>query len=137
MTPWGGTVVLDSQGFSSWLSEDAAVMALLAAAHRNQSDLVVSAMTIVEVSHPWLNRRRLDRVLSRTRVEPVSERSARAAAALLAASGRHGHSHAIDATVAELASRQTRPVAVLTSDPDDLSRLCEPHVRIVPGLGPP
>lgn len=128
----GGTVVLDSQGLSGWIDEDPRVMALLASAHRNQADIVASAMTILEVSHRGLSRPRLDWILSRVRVEPVTRDSARAASALLAASGLHGHTHAIDAVVAELAARQTRPSALLTSDPRDMRKLCESHVRVVP-----
>ena len=79
-----------------------------------------------------LSRPRLDWILSRVRVEPVTRDSARAASALLAASGLHGHTHAIDAVVAELAARQTRPSALLTSDPRDMRKLCESHVRVVP-----
>lgn len=88
-------------------------------------------MTLLEASHKRSDSRRLDWLLSQVRVEPVTERSARAASELLIAAGMHGHTHAIDAVVAELASRQARPVAVLTSDPSDLGRLCEPHVPVV------
>ncbi len=34
-----------------------------------------------------------------------------------------GHTYAIDATVAEMALRQPGPVAILTSDVDDMARL--------------
>ncbi|MFT3876987.1 MAG: hypothetical protein QM708_11285 [Propioniciclava sp.] len=123
--------MLDAQGLSGWLVEDRRILALLRAAHRREADVVVSAMTILEVTHRRLDRRRLDWVLSRVRIEPVTDRSARAASALLVAAGLHGHAHAIDAVVAELASRQVRPVALMTSDPGDLSRLCEGHVKVV------
>lgn len=132
MTGVGGTLVLDAEGLSGWLNEKPRVMAFLAAAHRNETAVVASAVTILEVSHARLDRRRLEWVLSRIRIEPVTERSARSAASLLIDVGLHGHSHAIDAVVAELASRQSRPVAVLTSDAGDLTRLCPAHVRVVP-----
>lgn len=131
MMPQGGTVVLDAQGLSGWLNQDARVLEHLAIAHRHQADVVVSALTILEVSGKGMDRRRLEWVLPRVRVEPVTERSAHSASSLLVAAGVHGHAHAIDAVVAELASRQTRPVVVLTSDPRDLAHLCEPHVRVV------
>lgn len=49
----------------------------------------------------------------------------------LKAAGLHGHKYAIDATVAETALRQPGPVAVLTSDVDDMSRLCGDRVRLI------
>ena len=127
----GGTLVLDSEGLSGWLAGNRNIARLLAAAQEEALDVVTSAMTILEASHGKTDGRRLDWALSRVRVEPVTATSARAAARLLAQAGVHGHSHAIDAVVAELASRQQRPVAVLSSDPDDLGRLCDPHVRVV------
>ncbi len=131
MTESGGTIVLDAEGLSGWLNEKPRIMAFLAAAHCNQTEVVASALTILEVSHGKLDQRRLDWVLSRVRVEPVTERSARSSASLLIVANLHGHTHAIDSVVAELAARQTRPVAVLTSDVGDLTRLCPDHVRIV------
>jgi hypothetical protein len=41
------------------------------------------------------------------------------------------HTYAIDATVAETALRQSGPAAVLTSDVDDMTRLCGQHVRLI------
>jgi predicted nucleic acid-binding protein len=106
-------------------------MKLLEAARRELDDVATSAMTILEVSHPGLDRSRLEWVLSAVQVAPVTERGARAAARRMTNAGLRGHSHAIDAVVAELASRARRPVAVLTSDPGDLGRLCDAHVRVV------
>jgi hypothetical protein len=124
-------LVLDSEGLSGWLTDDARVMACLAAAHRRGAEVTASAMTILEATQRSTKRARLDWVLSMVRVEPVTKASARAAAARLIGRNLHGHAHAIDAAVAEMASRQPRPVAVLTSDPGDLRRLCDEHVRVV------
>ncbi len=74
---------------------------------------------------------RLQWVLSRVKVEPVTERAAKVSAKLLKAAGLHGHRYAIDATVAEVALRQPGPVAVLTSDVDDMARLCGDRVRLI------
>ncbi|MFD6726978.1 DNA-binding protein, partial [Streptomyces sp. NPDC060131] len=68
----------------------------------------------------------------RVKVEPVSEQAAKAAAELLKRTGLHGHKYAIDATVAEVALRQPKPVALLTSDSDDMIKLCGSQVRVVP-----
>ncbi|MBF6289370.1 DNA-binding protein [Nocardia cyriacigeorgica] len=126
------TVVLDSQGLALWVREDRAMMAKIHVFHQIGADLVIGANTIVEVSHAKVNLARLRWTLSRVRVEPVTETSAKSAAALLKDVGLHGHRYAIDATVAELALRQPGPVALVTSDRDDMVKLCGNRVRIVP-----
>ena len=45
--------------------------------------------------------------------------------------GLHGHKYAIDAAVAETALGQHRPVVMLTSDIDDMTKLCGDRVRLV------
>lgn len=62
----------------------------------------------------------------------MTEQAARAAAGLLKEVGLHGHKYAIDATVAELALRRPGPVAMLTSDVDDMAKLCGIRVRLIP-----
>ncbi|MFG3409490.1 hypothetical protein ACGF2Y_31370, partial [Streptomyces sp. NPDC048142] len=70
-------------------------------------------------------------LLSRLRVEPVSQEDSLTAVALLRnAGGLHGHKYAIDALVAALALRVPAPVIVLTSDRDDWSKLCGKRVII-------
>jgi predicted nucleic acid-binding protein len=131
MTERVETVVLDSEGLSAWVAQDRKVLAMLRVFHDMGADLVVGANTIVEVSHARTNMPRLNWTLSRVKVEPVTEQAAKAAAELLEDSGLHGHKYAIDATVAEVALRQPGPVALLTSDADDMTKLCGGHVRIV------
>ena len=99
--------------------------------HDRGADLVVGANTIVEVSHAKVNLHRLNWALSRIKVEPVTEQAAKASAELLRAAGLHGHKYAIDATVAEAALRQPGPVAMLTSDVDDMAKLCGKQVRLI------
>ncbi|PJE96526.1 DNA-binding protein [Streptomyces carminius] len=125
------TAVLDSQGLSAWISQERKLLTMVQAFHRMGTDLVVSANTIVEVSHARVSMPRLQWTLSRVRVEPVTERAAREAARLLKDAGLHGHKYAIDATVAEAALRQPGPVAVLTSDVDDMTRLCGHRAQII------
>ncbi|MFJ9599972.1 DNA-binding protein [Streptomyces althioticus] len=125
------TVVLDAEGLSAWIAQDRKVAAMFQVFHTVGADFVVGANTIVEVSHARLNTARLRWTLSRVRVEPVTAQAAKAAADLLKATGLHGHKHAIDATVAEVALRQPGPVAVLTPDIDDMARLCGGRVRLV------
>ncbi|MFF0745160.1 DNA-binding protein [Streptomyces sp. NPDC004111] len=131
MTARVETVVLDSEGLSAWVAQDRKVLTMLRVFHDMGADLVVGANTIVEVSHARANMPRLNWALSRIKVEPVTEQAAKAAADLLKESGLHGHKYAIDATVAEVALRQPGPVALLTSDSDDMTKLCGGRVRIV------
>jgi predicted nucleic acid-binding protein len=125
------TVVLDSQGISAWITQDRKLLAMLQVFHAMGSDLVVGANTIVEVMHARVNLPRLHWVLSRVKVEPVTEQAAKASAELLKSTGLHGHKYAIDATVAEAALRQPGPVAMLTSDIDDMAKLCGGRVRLI------
>ncbi|MFS7872565.1 PIN domain-containing protein [Streptomyces asiaticus] len=125
------TVVLDSQGLSAWVAQDRKVLAMFQVFHGMGADLVISANTIVEVSHSRMNLPRLNWALSRVKVEPVTEQAAKAAAELLKSAGLHGHKYALDATVAEAALRQPSPVAVLTSDTDDMAKLCNDRVRLI------
>ncbi|MFI0817150.1 DNA-binding protein [Streptomyces sp. NPDC021098] len=125
------TVVLDSQGLSAWIAQDRELLAMLQVFHEMGADTVVGANTIVEVSHKRMNFPRLNWTLSRVKVEPVTTHTARAAAELLKTAGLHGHKYAIDATVAEAALRQPAPVALLTSDTDDMAKLCGDRVRLI------
>ncbi|GAA2476419.1 hypothetical protein GCM10010406_10730 [Streptomyces thermolineatus] len=125
------TVVLDSQGLSAWIAQDRKILAMFQVFHTMGADFVIGANTIVEAGHARVNMPRLQWVLSRVKVEPVTESAAKASVQLLKAAGLHGHKYAIDATVAEVALRQPGPVAVLTSDVDDMARLCGGRVRLV------
>ncbi|WP_432004662.1 DNA-binding protein [Streptomyces parvus] len=123
------TVVMDSEGLSAWIAQDRKLLAMLQVFHNMGADLVIGANTIVEVSHSRTNMPRLNWALSRVKVEPVTEQAAKAAAELLKDAGLHKHRHA---TVAEVALRQPKPVALLTSDSDGMTQLCGNQVRITP-----
>ncbi|OEU90171.1 DNA-binding protein [Streptomyces abyssalis] len=125
------TVVLDAEGLSAWVAQDRKFLAMLAVFHEMGADLVIGANTIVEVSHARVNVPRLNWTLSRVKVEPVTQHAAKEAAALLKAAGLVGHKYAIDATVAEAALRQPGPVAIVTSDIDDTTKLCGDRVRLI------
>ncbi|MFD4571253.1 DNA-binding protein [Streptomyces sp. NPDC058417] len=126
------TVVLDSEGLSAWIAQDRKLLALMHVFHGMGADLVIGANTIVEVTHSRTLMPRLNWALSRVKVEPVTAQAAKAAAALLKSAGLHGHKYAIDATIAEVALRQPKPVALLTSDSDDMTKLCGDQVRVIP-----
>lgn len=94
-------------------------------------EVVISALAIIEAVHARTNKSRLNWLLSGLRVVPVGDEEARAAAKLLMNAGLHGHKYAIDAAVAEAVLRQHRPVVMLTSDIDDMAKLCGERVRLV------
>jgi predicted nucleic acid-binding protein len=125
------SVVLDSEGLSAWLTQDRKATAKIEIFRRLGADLVISAATIIDVTHAGVNMARLNRLLSGLKVEPLSENAARAASKLLKDANLHGGKYAIDAMVAEVALRQPTPVAVLTSDIDDLRTLCGRSVRLI------
>ncbi|MEU3555742.1 DNA-binding protein [Streptomyces fragilis] len=125
------TVVLDSEGLSAWIAQDRGILAMFHVFHAMGADFVVGANTVVEVSHARVNMPRLRWALSRVKIEPVTESAAKASAELLKEAGLHGHKYGIDATVAEVALRQPGPVAMLTSDVDDMARLCGGRVRLI------
>ncbi|WP_131766738.1 DNA-binding protein [Candidatus Protofrankia californiensis] len=125
------TVVLDCAGLSAWITQDRKVAAMLQIFSELESDLVISANTIIEVSDAGVSMPRLNWVLSRLKVEPITEQTAKASTKLLKEAKLHGHKYAIDATVAEVALRQPGPVVMLTSDVDDMSKLCGNRVRMI------
>ncbi|MFE5772958.1 DNA-binding protein [Streptomyces sp. NPDC056485] len=126
-----GTLVLDSEGLSKLLNDDETVVALVAEARNRGMEVVISALTIIEAVHRRTDKARLNWILSGVRVIAVGDEEARRASALLMEAGLHGHKYAIDAAVAEAALRQRRPVVVLTSDVDDMTKLCGGLVHIV------
>ena len=65
------------------------------------------------------------------RIVHIGDEEAKAASAMLINTGLHGHKYAIDAAVAEMVLRQRRPVVMLTSDIDDMTKLCGDRVRLV------
>nr|WP_202523978.1 DNA-binding protein [Kitasatospora sp. SID7827] len=116
---------------SAWVAQDRRLLVKLDLFVSMGAELVTCANTIVEVINARVNRARLNWVLSRVRVESVTEPAAKTAADLLVEAGLHGHKYAIDATVAEMALRQPGPVAMLTSDVDDMAKLCGSRIRLI------
>ncbi|TDQ53594.1 DNA-binding protein [Actinorugispora endophytica] len=125
-----GTLVLDSQALSLLLRSDADLIAYIDDARDHNIAVVISSMTVIEARDTRIKTARLNWVLSGLEVREVTLEIARAASDLLGRSGLHGHHHAIDAVVAVTAMREPGPVLVVTSDPDDLRRLCDDRVAI-------
>ncbi|MFG1951320.1 type II toxin-antitoxin system VapC family toxin [Micromonospora sp. NPDC048830] len=121
----GGALVLDSEGLVKLSAGDQRVRAFLQIAHERGARVVVSAVTLTEVLRGGPRDAAVHRVLSRITVAPVSPELGRRAGELLGEAGLSGHRRAIDALVAATALELSRPVVLLTSDPDDLSRLVD------------
>jgi predicted nucleic acid-binding protein len=126
-----GTIVLDCEGLSKIVLNDRPTMALLTRANIDGLRIVASAATLVEARDPAIGQARFDWAISRVVIEPVTEDVARTASKLLAAHRLHGHRHAVDAMVAATALAAPAPAILLTSDPEDLARLCGATVSIV------
>ncbi|MFJ7201971.1 PIN domain-containing protein [Streptomyces sp. NPDC098789] len=125
------SLVLDSEALSLLLRNDRQMVARIEASRQAGVTVLVSALTIVEAVQGKTDSARLGWVLSRLRVEPVSQEDALTAVGLLRdAGGLHGHKYGIDALVAALALRAPAPAVVLTSDRDDWSKLCAGRVII-------
>jgi predicted nucleic acid-binding protein len=108
------------------------VTAIVREAQDNDFRVIVSALTPIEAVDVRLRDDKLRWHLSRLRIEPVTDEIAFHAIVLLRGAGLHGHKYAIDAVVAATALRATKPAVVLTSDADDMGKLCGKLVRIVP-----
>jgi len=126
-----GTLVLDCEGLSRLAEDHEPTVAFVAEARRRGMEVVVNALTIIEATHRRTDKARLAWLLSGLRISPVGDKEAKAASALLLNTGLHGHKYAIDAAVAEMALRQPLPVAMLTSDLDDMTKLCGGRVRLI------
>ncbi|WP_338495551.1 DNA-binding protein [Streptomyces sp. SJL17-4] len=127
-----GTLVLDSEGLSRYLRGDRTMTARLEAARLDDMRVVVSAVTIVEADPSGAHRARISWALSRPAVEPVTKEIAAAAVGLLAGiDSGGGHNYALDAIVAATARAAHPPVVLLTSDPEDLERLCGPDIAVL------
>ena len=120
-----GTLVLDSEGLFKLADGDKRTRAYFETARVRRARVVVSAVTLTEVLRGGPRDVSVHRVLSRVVVTSVTPDLGRIAGELLGAAGMSGHRCAIDAVVAATALQQARPVVLLTSDPDDLSRLVE------------
>jgi hypothetical protein len=124
-------MVLDCEGLAKLIEDHERTVAMVSAARSRGMEVVINALTIVEATHHRSDQARLAWLLSGLRISPVGDKEAKAASALLVNAGLHGHKYAIDAIVAEMAMRQRQPVILLTSEIDDMTKLCEGRVHLV------
>ncbi len=121
----GRTVVLDAEGLAKLAAGDKRAVSFASDAYDADGEVVVAASTLTEVLRGGPRDARVHRVLSRITVVDIKKRHGRAAGELLGRAGMSGHRCALDALVAAVALAQPRPVVLLTSDGDDLTRLTE------------
>ncbi|AZK95152.1 MULTISPECIES: type II toxin-antitoxin system VapC family toxin [Streptomyces] len=127
-----GTLVLDSEALSKLARRHRDATVWLDVARRLDLLVVTSAATLVEARDPKVPQAAFDHAVSLTKVRPVTEEIARAASRLLAEEGLHGHKYAVDAMLAATAHAEHGDVTVLTSDTDDLRRLCRLRIAVEP-----
>jgi len=128
----GGSVVLDAEGLSRLVTHDHYMYTLLKDIRTNQVPVIISAVTLVEIVHPRINRAALEWTLSQVTVVPVTKRLSLAAASLLQDAGKHGHTHALDAIVCATALATQGHATIYTSDPGDIEALVADRATVVP-----
>ncbi|WP_415947900.1 PIN domain-containing protein [Streptomyces sp. KLOTTS4A1] len=126
-----GVLLLDSQGLSKFIDNDPKVSGLVRAAQSKDALIAVSNLTLIEACHPKLRYERFRWYVSRLTVLPVTDTITWRAIELLRNAGLHGHKYAIDSVVAATALGYAGPRIVVTSDVDDMNKLCGETVRTV------
>lgn len=117
-----GSLLLDAHAVTAMARRARTVQAFLERARSFDAPVVVSWVTLAEVLQGSARGEAVHWALSKVRLEPLQEVDFRAAGELMGRTGMGGHT--IDALVAVTARRLPPPCVVLTSDPDDLRRLC-------------
>lgn len=121
----GGTLVLDAQGLSLHVEYDERMRALIAKAESEGSRVAVSSVTPLEVRRSGEAGKRLEFLLSRFDVKPVSDAVVALAAKLLDSTGLDGHECLVDTLVVATAALCAPPVRLVTSDRSHIPKLCQ------------
>ncbi|MDQ1686330.1 MAG: hypothetical protein QOC82_3067 [Frankiaceae bacterium] len=123
-------LVLDSEGLSKAAAGDPRAVAWIARARELNLPIVVNAVSLTETLRGSRRDARVHLLTRNAHVDSVDPKLAAQAGQLL---GRTKRSDTVDALVAVSAIRLDRPVIVLTSDPDDLTKLTAEHkdIRVV------
>lgn len=127
-------LLLDSEGLSQLYHKQGRTPLFIEVAEVDAVRVATTAMTVIEADGAKVHPARMRWVLSQIDVHPITREIAMAASALLRRHDMSGHKYAIDATLAAVAvDASTRGlVTVLTSAPEDLTRLCDGSaVRVV------
>ncbi|MEU3818292.1 MULTISPECIES: PIN domain-containing protein [unclassified Streptomyces] len=126
-----GVLLLDSEGLSRLIKNDPHVVHLVRKAQERDTLVAISNLTLIEA---WHEKVRMDQFrwhVSRLRVLPVTDAVTWRAIDLLRNAGLHGHKYAVDAVVAATALQYAAPRIVVTSDVDDMDKLCGNRVQAV------
>jgi len=122
-----GALLLDSDGLSKIAADDERAWAHLKQAVKEQSRVLVPAVTLAEVLRGGARDASIHRVLKRVAVVDITAALGRAAGEIL---GQVGGGNAVDAIVAAVAAAHPGRVGVLTSDTGDISALTEGRGQI-------
>lgn len=122
-------MVLDAEGLVKLSIGHPRAMSRAKMAYARDAAIVTAATTLTEVLRGGPRDAPIHQILHKVTVIPVDADRARAAGELLGRTGLSGHRCALDAVLATVALAQERPVVVLTSDPDDMTRLTEEPER--------
>ncbi|MBW3647486.1 MAG: PIN domain-containing protein [Actinobacteria bacterium] len=120
--PRFATLLLDSDGLSKLATRQVRMRVLLERAHRLDAEVVVPWTALAETLQ-GPNKPAVLYALSITHLIEIAEQHYREAADLMELTGMGGHT--IDALVVAAALGLSRPVVIVTSDPDDMRRLTQ------------
>lgn len=125
-----GALLLDSDGLSKIAADDEWAWAHLKQALKEQSRVLVPAVTLAEVLRGGPRDAGVHRVLKQVTVVDITPALGRAAGEIL---GQVGGDKTVDAIVAAVAAAHPGRVAVLTSDTGDIAALTEGRgdIRVV------
>jgi hypothetical protein len=118
-------LVLDAEGLVQLAYGASLARSFFEDAREAKGVILTAASTLSEVLRGGPRDAPVHRVLGKLTVVPIGAQQGRAAGELLGRTGISGHRCALDALVAVVALAQPRPVVLLTSDVDDLTRLTE------------
>ncbi|MGW5122621.1 PIN domain-containing protein [Streptomyces sp. NPDC004069] len=126
-----GVLLLDSEGLSRFMDSDPYVTGLVRTAQAKDTLVAVSNLTLIEAWHSKIRMDRLRWHVSRLEILPVTDVITWRAIDLLRNANLHGHKYAIDSVVAATALNYSGPRIIVTSDADDMNKLCGEKVRAV------
>jgi predicted nucleic acid-binding protein len=125
----GGTLVLDAEGLVKLSKGDPRALSRAKKAHARDATVVTAATTLAEVLRGGPRDAPVYQVLRKVKVISIHAEQARNAGELLGQTGLSGHRCALDALLASVALAEPRPVVLLTSDTEDMTRLTEEPER--------
>ncbi|MCX4905772.1 PIN domain-containing protein [Streptomyces sp. NBC_00878] len=126
-----GVLLLDSEGLSKLMANDPRVTGLMRTAQAKDTLVALSNLTLIEAWHSKVRIERLRWHVSRMEVLSVTDAITWRAIDLLRNANLHGHKYAIDSVVAATALGYSGPRIIVTSDADDMNKLCGDRVRVV------